>query len=169
MAHCFFDTCALKHRYITSPYRARVNRVIGNQHNTSYIADLTILEMPSAFGGHCRKESLKLAAYDLMDLRFMEDVAKKRFLVLPTNKLNVLRARNLLRLGGVIHQRAMGSGDALIATCSLDLAQELKERIQFFTADWTLYTVLRQIDAFTAAMTLQYLLPTRDPSIPTTT
>jgi len=169
MAHCFFDTCALKHRYITSPYRARVNRVIGNRHNTAYIADLTILEMPSALGGYCRKESLNLATYDLMDLRFLEDVATKRFIVRPTNKLNVLRARNLLRLGGMIHQRSMGSGDALIATCSIDLAQELKQRIQFFTADWTLYTVLRQIDAFTAAMTLHYLLPTKDPRIPLTT
>jgi hypothetical protein len=169
MAHCFFDTCALKFRYADGPYRATVNRIIGNRYNTSYIADLTILEMASAFGSHCRTASLTLAAYDLMDLRFMDDVARKRFIVRPTNKLNVLRARNLLRLGGMIHRRSMGSGDALIATCSIDLAQELKERIHFYTADWRLYSILRQIDAFTSSMTLHYLLPTKDSLIPTTT
>jgi len=169
MPYCFFDTCALKHRYITSPHRTTVNRILGNRHNTSYIADLTILEMPSALGGHCRSERLTVGEYDQMDLRFMDDIAKKRFIVRPTNKHNVLRARNLLRLGGMIHRRYMGSGDALIATCSIDLAQELKERIHFYTADWNLYTVLQQIDAFTAAMTLHYLLPAKDPSIPTTT
>jgi hypothetical protein len=63
----------------------------------------------------------------------------------------------------------MGSWDALIETCSIDLAHELKERIQFFTADWTLYTSLRQIDAFTSSMSLHYLLPPKDPLIPPTT
>jgi hypothetical protein len=169
MAHCFFDTCALKHRYINSPYGAKINRLIGNRRLTSYIADLTILEMPSALGGYCRKEKLTVAYYDLMDRRFMEDVAKERFIVRPTNnKLNVLRARNLLRFGGVIRQRSMGSGDALIATCALDLAHELKERIRFYTADWGLYSTLRLVDAFTAAMDLQYLLPPRIPAVPPT-
>jgi hypothetical protein len=34
---------------------------------------------------------------------------------------------------------------------------DLKERIHFYTADWTLYTTLRQVNAFTTAMTLHYI------------
>jgi hypothetical protein len=104
-----------------------------------------------------------------MDYRFLEDVAKKRFIVRSTdNKLNVLRARNLLRFGGMIRLRSMGSGDALIAMCALDLAHELKDRIRFYTADWTLYSTLLLVDAFTAAMDIQYLLPPRVPATPPT-
>jgi hypothetical protein len=160
MAHCFFDTCALKHRYITSPHRAKINRLIGSRTNTSYIADLTILEMPSALGGFCRKWNLGIAQYDLMDHKFMDDLANARFIVRPTNnRLHVLRARNLLRLAGVIRQRNLGSGDALIATCALDLAHDLKERVRFYTADRTLHSTLLMVDAFTAAMDIQFLPP----------
>ena len=81
MAHCFFDTCALKHRYIVSPQRQRINRLIGNRSNTAYIADFTILEMPSALGGDCRKEKVPLSEYDAMDRRFMQDLADDRFVV----------------------------------------------------------------------------------------
>ncbi len=165
MAHSFFDTCALKHRYITSPYSAKVNRIIGNRRVTTYIADLTILEMPSALGGYCRFEKKTIAEYDQMDIRFLDDVAKKRFIVRPTdNKLHVLRARNLLRFGGMVRRRSMGSGDALIATCALDLAHELKERIRFYTADWGLYSTLLLVDAYNAAMDIQYLLPPKVPA-----
>jgi len=165
MVHSFFDTSALKHRYITSPYSAKINRIIGNRRVKSYIAEVTILEMPSALGGFCRKERKSVAQYDLMDLRFLQDIAERRFTVRAThNKLDVLRARNLLRFGGMIRLRSMGSADALIATCTLDLAHELKQRIRFYTADWTLYSTLLQVDAYTAAMDIQYLLPPRVPT-----
>jgi hypothetical protein len=168
MPICFFDTCALKHRYIGSPQGPRISRLIGRRSNRCHIADLTVLEMPCALGGHCRDKKLGVSAYDLMDHRFLADIAHQRLLVRQTSKLNVLRARNLLRLGGVIRRRNMGSGDALIASCGLDLAHDLKERISFYTADWTLYTTLRDINAFTAAMTLHYILPPKA-GIPATT
>ena len=159
MAAKFFDTSALKHRYIGGVHSARISRLLNRAISNSYIADLTILEMGSALGGDCRAKKHTLKKYDHMDQRFLSDVANGLLTVRQTNQLNVLRARNLLRFAGVIKGRNLGSSDALIASCSLDLAHDLKERITFYTGDWTLYTILREIDAFRAAMTLEYVLP----------
>jgi hypothetical protein len=161
MAVAFFDTSALKHRYIGGVYSSKISRVVGRHQNRTYVADLTILEMPSALGGHCRAARLGAKEYDLLDRRFLSDIADGRIIVRQTNRINVLRARNLLRLAGIVKGRNLGSADALIATCALDLAHDLKVRIVFYTGDWTLYTVLREIDAYTAAMTLQYVLPAK--------
>jgi hypothetical protein len=162
MAHIFLDTCVVKYRYIKNPrfhaHRQKVNRLIGNRNNTTYIADATILELPSALGGYCRENNGSLSEYDAMDHEFMQDIADGRFIVRPANKqLYVIRARNLLRLGGVIHRRGLGSTDALIASCALDLAHELKERVRFFTSDQKLNGVLPLIDAFTANMQLNFI------------
>jgi hypothetical protein len=67
----------------------------------------------------------------------------------------------LLRFAGIVKRRNLGSADALIASCCLDLAHELRKRVLFYTADWTLYSTLREVDAFRSAMTLQYILPPR--------
>lgn len=171
MPHIFLDTCVLKYRYIKSPrfrtHRQKVNRLIGNRNNTTYIADASILELPSAFGGYCRENNVSVAEYDAMDDQFMQDIADGRFIVRPANKrLYVLRARNLLRLGGVIHRRGLGSADALIATCALDLAHELKERIRFFTSDQKLNGVLPLIDAFIANMDIIYIQAPPPPTRP---
>jgi hypothetical protein len=155
----FFDTCAIKHRYIGSPHARQVDRVVLDKKIESYIADLTVLEICSALGGACRTQKKGVKEYDAMDHRFLTDIADGTIKVRPTNKLNVIRARSLLRYGGVIKGRNLGSGDALIASCCLDLAHDKKERITFNTADWNLYRILREIDAFTAAMTLQFILP----------
>jgi hypothetical protein len=174
MAHCFLDTCVVKYRYIKNPqfraHRQKINRLIGNRNNTTYIADATILEIASALGGYCRENRGSLAEYDAMDHEFMQDIADGRFIVRPANKrLYVLRARNLLRLGGVIHRRGLGSTDALIASCALDLAYELKERVRFFTSDQKLNGVLPLIDAFSANMELNFIpAPPPAPATPAT-
>ena len=162
MPPIFLDTCVLKYRYIKCPrfraHRQKVNGLIGNRYNTTYIADTSILELPSALGGYCRENNVSLGEYDAMDGRFMQDIADGRLIVRPANKrLYVLRARNLLRLGGVFHRRALGSADALIATCALDLAHELKERVRFFTSDQKLKGLLPLIGAFTANMDIVYI------------
>jgi hypothetical protein len=68
-----------------------------------------------------------------------------------------MQARSVLRKGVAIN-RNVGSADALIASCCRELALELKARVVFYTADWGLYTVLRQIDSFTSVMTLRFIL-----------
>lgn len=159
MADRFLDTSALKHRYIRSPQRRWISRLVSSRRGRCYIADVTILEMASALGGACRSVRKGLRTYDLMDRRFLADVADGRLTVRPANFRTALRARHLLRFGGVIKGKNLGSADALIASCCLDLAHELKQRLVFYTADWNLYMILRDIDAFRSAMTLQYILP----------
>lgn len=161
MAYRFFDTSALKHRYTGGTDSAKISRVVSNGKNRCYIADLTILEMPSALGGHCRAQNRSTREYDLMDHRFLSDIADGRLVVRPTNQISIVRARNLLRFAGIVKRRNLGSADALIASCCLDLAHELRKRVLFYTADWTLYSTLREVDAFRSAMTLQYILPPR--------
>jgi hypothetical protein len=171
MAHIFLDTCVIKYRYITDrlwrSHRNKINRLIGDRKNITYIADATILELPSAFAGFCRGNSGTIRDYDTMDHAFMQDLADSRFIVRPANKqLYILRARNLIRLGGVIHRRELGSTDALIATCALDLAHELKERVRFFTSDKKLSGVLPLIDAFTTNLEIIYIPPPVRPAPP---
>ncbi|MGH8629544.1 MAG: hypothetical protein ACREU7_02095, partial [Burkholderiales bacterium] len=78
--------------------------------------------------------------------------------VRTTTWRSILRARNLLRYGGVILRADLGSTDALIASTCLDLAHELKVRFRFYTADWRQYTLLRKSDVFKAGMILQYIM-----------
>lgn len=160
MAERFLDTCALKHRYISaSPQRRTMSQFVLSKTSHCYIADMTILELAGALGGACRTTRAGVKTYDTMDRRFLRDIADGHLIVRPTNNRSLLRARGLLRFGGVIKGRNLGSSDALIASCCLDLAHELQQRLDFYTADWNLYTILREIDAFRSAMTLIYILP----------
>jgi hypothetical protein len=151
----FFDTSALKHRYFDGPYSKRIRRIISTGSNECFIADITILEIASALGGKCREGNLRYQRYDQADGRFWKDIAEGNLVVRNTSQREVMRARNLLRFAGVLRRRNLGSADALIAVSCLELALERKEEIIFYTSDWTQYDVLRQIDAFNAALTLR--------------
>jgi hypothetical protein len=168
MAHYFFDTSALKHRYIKTPQHARISKIISDKRNACYICDLTILEMASAMGGVCRATKAGVKKYDAMSSRFFEDIQTDRLHVRTTTWVSLLRARNLLRFGGVILGAPFGSVDALIGSTCLDLAHELQVRFRFYTADWQQYAVLRQSDVFKAGMILQYIM-TPKPGIPART
>jgi predicted nucleic acid-binding protein len=161
MVHYFFDTSALKHRYIKSPQHARICKITSDKRNSCYICDFTILEMASALGSVCRDTNAGIKKYDSMNSRFFEDIHTGRIQVRTTTWVSTLRARNLLRFGGVILGAPFGSADALIASTCLDLAHELKVRFRFYTGDWELYRLLRQIDVFKAGMILQYIFPPR--------
>lgn len=168
MAHYFFDTSALKHRYITSPQHARISRIVSDKRHECYICDFTILEMASALGGVCRATSAGVKKYDSMSAHFFEDIQFGRLRVRTTTWRSILRARSLLRFGGVILGAQFGSADALIGSTCLDLAHELQARFHFYTADWQQYAVLRQSDVFRKGMILQYIL-TPKPGIPART
>src|SRR5258708_75276 len=150
MAHYFFDTSALKHRYIDSPQHARISRIVSDKRNACYICDLTILEMASALGGVCRASSAGLKKYDAMNTQFLQDIQSGQLQVRTTTWVAILRATNLLRFGGVILGAPFGIMDALIASTCLDLAHELKVRFRFYTADSQQYAVLRRSDVFKA-------------------
>jgi hypothetical protein len=153
----FMDTSALKHRYVTSAQRRRVRKITSDPKASCYICDWTIVELASAFGGHCRGNKLNVTKFDRMEREFFQDLASGRVLVRRTSSRGMLQARSILRKGVVIN-RDVDSGDALIAACCRELALELKQRVVFYTADWGLYTLLRRIDSFTSVMTLRYIL-----------
>jgi hypothetical protein len=151
----FFDTSALQHRYIDGPYSKSIRRIISTDSNECFIADITILEIASGLGRRCRQGNLRYQRYDQADDRFWKDVADGKVIVRNTTQRDVMRARNLLRFAGVLRRRNLGSADALIAVSCLELALERRERIIFYTSDWTQFDVLRQIDAFNAVLTLR--------------
>jgi len=113
--------------------------------------------MASTLAKRCRKASLSEGAFDRMDRRFLRDVSQERLRVRTTTMRDMIRARHLLRFAGVIRKRDLGTGDAMIASSCLALAQEARVRVVFYTADWTLYTILRDLDAFTSALRLRYV------------
>jgi predicted nucleic acid-binding protein len=159
MAHYFFDTSALKHRYIETPQHARISKIVSDARNSCHICDLTILEMAHALGSVCRGNNAGLKKYDAMNSRFFEDIQTGRLQVRTTTRRSILRARNLLRFGGVILGANLGSADALVASTCLDLAHDLQIRFRFYTGDWGQYTLMRQSDVFKAGMILQYIFP----------
>lgn len=158
MSHYFFDTCAIKHRYIPTPQHARISKIVSDKRNTCYICDMTILEMGHALGSVCRETKAGLKKYDTLNSLFFEDINKGRLNVRTTTQISIIRARNLLRYGGITLNANLGSMDALLASTCLDLAHSLKVRFRFYTGDWRLYTLLREINAFRSAMILQYIL-----------
>jgi len=153
----FFDTSALKHRYVATPQRRRVRRVTSDPKSPCYICDWTVVEIASALGDHCRGNGLGVKKFDRMDREFFDDLASGKLNVRRTSTRGMMQARSVLRKGVAIN-RNVGSADALIASCCRELALELKARVVFYTADWGLYTVLRQIDSFTSVMTLRFIL-----------
>jgi predicted nucleic acid-binding protein len=156
MAIYFFDTSALQHRYVQGIYSSTVRRLISHSRNECYIADVTVLEIASALGKQCRQGTLRHERYDKADHSFWEDIHAGKLRVCKATPSEILRARNLLRFAGIIKKRNLGSSDALIAVCCLELALEHKKNIVFCTSDWTLYDILRQIDAYTAALSLHF-------------
>jgi predicted nucleic acid-binding protein len=153
----FFDTSALKHRYAKTPHRRRIRKITSDPKGTCYICDWTIVEIASALGGHCRGNKLDVAKFDRMDREFFRDLADGRIRVRRTSSRGMLQARSVLRKG-VMLNRDVDSGDALIAACCRELALELKQRVVFYTADWGLYTLLRGMNSFRAVMKLRYIL-----------
>jgi len=153
----FFDTAALQHRYVDGPYSKRVRRIISDRRWDSFIADVTILEIASALARKCRKRNWNRRKYDALDMEFWKDVADRRLRIRETTQRDILRARHLIRFAGVVGRREMGSADALIGACCLDLALERRERVAFYTSDWTLYTILRDLDAFRSTLVLRYV------------
>ena len=63
---------------------------------------------------------------------------------------------HLLQLAGVLNGRNLGSQDALVAVSCRQQALENRERLIFYTKDWTLYSTLYGINAYRSALKLRY-------------
>jgi len=95
--------------------------------------------------------------YDTLNAKFFRDLQGRRILVRHVTALDLTRARHLLRFAGVLKNRKLESADAIIAECCRELALEKGEKLVFYTADWKLYAILRDIQAYKSVMKLRYL------------
>jgi hypothetical protein len=157
MRFCFFDTSALQHRYVSSPFSRLVRSVLSRRTNRCYILDISVLEIASALGKQCRVKKLGLEHYDRFTGQLFGDLGSERITVRQFGDREIVRARHLLRFAGVIKTRNLGSNDALIAASCLELSLELQKPVTFYLSDWGLFSVLQDLDAFKSALRLKFV------------
>jgi hypothetical protein len=156
MPTCFFDTCALVPRYQTGRFTYRINRIFAGRSDI-VVAEITMVEIFSAFASVCRTKNLPDWRFEQMTAAFLDDIADGRIQVRHFSRPDMLRAGHLLRLAGVVNRRDLGSSDALVAVSCRQLALEIRERVTFYTKDWTLYSTLYQINAYRSALRMRFL------------
>jgi len=156
MPACFFDTSALVPRYQAGKYTYRVNQILGGP-KSIFVAEITMVEIVSAFGAICRRSKLPDTDFEQMNAAFLDDVASGRVQIRLITRSDMLRARHLLSLAGIVNRRNLGSSDALVAVSCRELALEIHERVMFYTKDWTLYSTLYQINAYRSALRMRFL------------
>jgi predicted nucleic acid-binding protein len=135
----FFDTSALKHRYVKTTLTARIKRAISDARHEIYISELTVVELATAFADDCISRGVGHAEYDRLYRRFFKDLANKRVQVRTLTQRDLENARHLLRFAKVINGRHLKSGDAIIAESCRELAYELSSRIVFYLCDEKLF------------------------------
>lgn len=157
MSDNFFDTCALKHRYVDTAYSRRVRVLLGRATSTSKISELTMVEMPSTLASISRDKHWSIKRFDRLYQQFLDDVASGIVEVRPSGLREMRRAIHLIRFAGVARGRALRTGDTLIASCALEYALETQCVINFYTADWALFSTLRDLNAFRTTMNLFFI------------
>ena len=101
----FLDSCALQHRYIDSPYSRRVRGLVTRKACECFISEWSVLEMSSAFANRLRKNSLTVVEFDLLNNRFLKDIAEGRLKVINMTSRDFIKARNLIRYAGVVKKK----------------------------------------------------------------
>jgi hypothetical protein len=155
----FFDTSALKHRYIKTPISARIKRAVSDGRRDIYVSELTIVELATAFADDCTARKVGHAEYDRLYRRFFRDLASKKIHVRNVTQRDFQNARHLLRFAKVIHRRHLKSADAIISESCRELAYELNSRVTFYLCDEKLFKTLASIDAYKSAVRLRFIHP----------
>lgn len=155
----FFDTCALKHRYMKTAISTRISRVVSNHRFQIYVSELTVVELGSAFAQYCFTNGTGHEDYDGMYRKFFKDVARKRIIVRDITRGDLENARHLLRFARVLQRRSLGSSDAIVSETCRALSYDLAERVTFYTCDRKLYSTLSATGAYKAAVRLKYVQP----------
>lgn len=153
----FFDTSALQYRYVQGTFTRLIRRLISDRRSSCYIADVTVLEISGALAKTCRREGWDVVKFDTFNDRFWADLAARRLKVCTTANRDLLRAKDLIRFAGVAKRKNLGSADALIAVCCLELALEKGEKVTFYLEDRKLYGTLKDVNAFQAGLKLRLL------------
>lgn len=159
MSARFFDTSAVKHRYIKTPISARIKRAISDARHQVYISELTIVELATAFAEDCITRKVGHADYDRLYQKFFRDVAAKRIHVRAVSQRDFQNARHLLRFAKVIHGRHLKSADAIISESCRELAYELSSPVTFYLCDEKLYKTLSSVNAYSTAVRLRFIHP----------
>lgn len=153
----FFDTSALQHRYIDTPKSRRVRRVISDARAMSYVSTVTILEIASTFGRHCRSNGLSRVDYRRLDRAFWKDIRNETLQLREPRQREYLKALHLLQYAGVDLKRRITSFDALIAASCLELALELSVKVKFYLDDAPLYDVIHRLSAYRSAIDFRFI------------
>jgi len=159
MSAYFFDTSALKHRYVKSGISAKIKRAISDTRHEIYISELTIVELATAFADDCIARAVGHGDYDRMYRKFFRDVAKRRVRVRNITQRDFQNARHLLRFAKVIQRKHLRSADAIIAESCRELAYELNSPIIFYLCDEKLYKTLNSLNAYASAVKLRFVHP----------
>lgn len=159
MSARFFDTSAVKHRYIKTAISARIKRAISDARHEIYISELTVVEIATAFAEDCSIRKMGHVTYDRLYRRFFRDVAEKRIQVRSVTQHDFQNARHLLRFAKVIHGRHLKSADAIISESCRELAYELNSPVTFYLCDEKLYKTLSSINAYSTAVRLRFIHP----------
>lgn len=155
----FFDTSALRHRYIATPLSRRIKRAVSDSRHEVYISELTIVELATAFADDCISRGSGHVEYDRMYRRFFLDVASGRVRVRSVTQRDFQNARHLIRFAKVIQKRHLKSADAIIAESCRDLAYELGSPTTFWLCDEKLYKTLSGLSAYSSAVKLRFVYP----------
>jgi len=153
----FFDTSALKFRYVSGPRARGVRRVSSDARNTCYVAELTILEIANALGSMYRDNRIALPDVRRADLAFWGDIQSGRLKVWPTRRKDMMRARHLLLYAGVQLGRSIDASDALIAAASVECALEMKTKVTLCLEDRRLHSTIKALPAYRAVLRLYYI------------
>jgi hypothetical protein len=159
MSAYFFDTSAVKHRYIKSAISARIKRAISDARHEVYISELTIVELATAFADDCSARGVGHAEYDRLYRRFFRDVANKRIQVRNVTQRDFQNARHLMRFAKVIHRRHLKSADAIISESCRELAYDLNSQVTFYLCDEKLFKTLSTVNAYSTAVRLRFIHP----------
>jgi hypothetical protein len=156
------------YRYASGIPARRVRRVTSDRRGEVYISSITVVEMASALAKFCRINNHSSQKFEYMDRAFLRDIANGRLTVRDVTEIDMQRARHLLRYAGAVKKRNLGSLDALVAICCLELALEKKVPVVFYTEDWTLYSTIRELNSFRSVLELRCLAAGRG-GVPATT
>ncbi len=154
------DTSALKWAYIKgSKHCRRCRYIMSRAHGRVYIAEITILEIVSAFGHEVRGGRMSAAQFAKLDRQFLKDIAVGRLSVARLLSSDLVGCRQLLALVGVAESRALESQDAMVAYTARRLALESAMPTRVLTSDRRLARIIQEVTAFSGLVTSEYLHP----------
>src|ERR1700674_1211125 len=125
--------------------------------NACFATSISVLDIASACGVHCRKNKLNRAEFRRLDRRFWRDIENGVLQLRDPTQREYRKALHLLEYAGVELRRSISSADALIAGSCLELALEKATRVKFCLEDWKLYDITSRLRAYGSAIKFRFI------------